>query len=656
MPSTSNLIRNRGVLAVSAFIEIRRRGATKCVDTAISCVISRGVSEERSAPATAASANDATREDLAELLGSSPALLAALRAERAAFDAERTTFAQRIAELEKERDNLRASHERLRQELELFKRRLFIAKAERADTKQLEIEFAQKLRELDALADTLGMAKEDDDHQDGDANDADAKASDGKPRGKRKNNGGTGRRNLRDLPLEEERIEISDPHLEKLVEAGKVVRHGFDETPKLAHKRGGKRRVIIARVRYKTVDAQGNTDVITTAMPAEMLRGALAAPSLVAHVIMENIGKGLPLFRIEDSFAREGLPIDRGTLCRWKKRVGDGLAAVVKAMQLHAFATAFCIATDATGICVQPIYSREKGRQPCKKGHFLVQIADKDHIFFEYLERETSAKVSAAFFGFSGYVQADAKNVFDVLFCDAEAVSIRKDDIEPDGCTRTEVGCWYHCRKRYWEAAVAKSAIGREGLARIGRIFELDASWRKKPPSERKRLRDLHLRPHIVSFFAWVDEQRPLFKDQRGYVRTALEYTHNQRAALLRFLDDGRLLMENNRSERAIKAVVLGRRAWLFCGSDDHAKGTATLFSIVASARLHGLEPEEYLRCLIRLVPLWPEDRLLELAPLFWARTRARLDPLALARELGPVAIPLEPLDTSVATEQEAAG
>jgi transposase len=568
---------------------------------------------------------------------------------------ERASFTQRITDLEKERDNLRASHERLRQELELFKRRLFIAKAERVDTKQLEIEFAAKLRELDAIAGTLGIAKDSDFRRDG--AESEGQARDGKPRGKRKNNRGTGRRDLRKLPLEEERIEIADPHLEKLVEEGKVVRHGFDESYKLAHKRGGRRRLVIARARYKTVDAQGNADVITTSMPDEMLPAALAAPSLAAHVIMENIGKGMPLFRIEDSFAREGVTIDRATLSRWKKLVGDRLGqTIVKVMQEHALATAFCIATDATGVCVQPIYSQEKGRQPCKKGHFLVQIADKDHIFFEYLERETSAKISQAFFGFSGYVQADAKSVFDVLFSDAAAVSGRHDDVEPDGCVRTEVGCWYHCRKHMWEAAVAKSAVAREGLARIARIFELDASWRKKPPSEIKRLRDQHLRPHVESFFAWVEEQRPLFKDQRGYVRSALEYAHNQRDALIRFLDEGRLGLENNRSERAIKTVVLGRKAWLFCGSDDHAKSTAALFSIVASARLHRLDPEEYIRCLIRLVPLWPANRMLELAPLFWERTRARLDPKALALELGLISIPAEPLDTSTATEQQATG
>jgi transposase len=599
--------------------------------------MSRGVSDERSSQSSV---------DLAAQLSASPELLAVLQAERAAF-------AQRIAHLEMERDHLRAAHERLRQELELFKRRLFIAKAERVDTQQLEMEFAEKLRELDAIAGTLGVA----DGGSHDDADDDTKARDGKKRGKRKNNRGTGRRDLRELPLEEERIEISDPHLEQLVAEGKVVRHGFDESSKLAHKRGGKRRVVIARVRYKTVDVDGNTDVITTPMPSEMLPGALAAPSLVAHVIMENSGKGLPLFRIEDTFARDGVHIDRGTLSRWKKLAGDRLAdTVVKAMQAHALATAFCISTDATGVCVQPIYGEVQGRQPCKKGHFLVQIADRDHILFEYLERETSANISSAFFGFSGYVQSDAKSVFDVLFSDADTVRARNDDVAADGCSRAEVGCWQHCRKHFWEAAVAKSAVGREGLARIGRIFELDASWRRKPPVERKRLREQHLRPHIMGFFAWVDEQRPLFKGQRGYVRTALEYANNQRDALLRFLDDGRLALTNNRSERAIKSVVLGRKAWLFCGSDDHARSTAALYSIVCSARLHGIEPEEYLRCLIRLVPQWPPHRMLELAPLFWARTRARLDADALAREVGIIPIPDEPLDTSSTTEQQANG
>ena len=114
-----------------------------------------------------------------------------------------------------------------------------------------------------------------------------------------------------------------------------------------------------------------------------------------------------------------------------------------------------------------------------------------------------------------------------------------------------------------------------------------------------------------------------------------------------RVFDDGRLVLTNNWAERAFKPVATGRKAWLFCGSDDHAKSTAALFSIVSSARLHNLDPEEYLRCLIRLVPLWPAERLIELSPLFWNRTRERLDPKALAAQLGPIVVPAQPLDAT---------
>jgi len=595
--------------------------------------------------------------DLAQLLASMPELQALLHneraraeAERARADAERATSTKRIAELEKERDNLRASHERLRHELDLFKRRLFIAKAERSDDeKQLQIEFAEKMRELDALAGKLGIA---DDKPESDP----TPARDGKPRGKRTNNRGTGRRDLKELGLEQERIEIPDPRLEALVAQGKVVPHGFEETLKLMHRRATKVLLVVARVRYKTVDAEGNADVITTAMPSEMLPGSMAAPSLASSTIMENVGKGMPLFRLEESFTRDGICIDRGSMARWKKLVGDGLAStVVKAMYGHALSTAFCISTDATGVCVQPIYSHEKGRGPCKKGHFLVMIADRDHILFEYLEKETGKAIHERFRGFNGHVQADAKSVFNLLFADIDELKKKARDIEHDGCVRVEVGCWYHARKRFWEAAVCKCQVGREGLVRLSRIFELDASWKGKPPSQIKALREQYLRPHVESFFAWVEEQRLLFKDQRGYTRTALEYAHNQTEVLKRFFDDGRLVLTNNGAERAIKTIALGRKAWLFCGSDDHAKSTAALYSLVASARLHELDPEEYLRCLIRLVPLWPEHRMLELAPLFWARTRARLDVAQLARELGPISVPVEPLDTSAAPEQQAA-
>ena len=534
----------------------------------------------------------------------------------------------RVAELVRERDLLRASHEQLRLELELLRRRIFIAKAERIDTTQLEFEFAATLAALDRLAgitDPSGAV-------------ANEEGSGGTPAPACNKRKPTGRRKLSDLPLDEERVEITDEELEKLVAAGKAERIGFEESSKLAYKRGGMRRLVIARVKYRVVDDQGESQVETTPMPPECFPRSLAAPSMLARILVDKYCDGLPLHRLEDRFEREGLPIDRGTMCRWVEQAGATVGATVVAAALEeAKQTAFCIATDATGVAVQPTPRDDGKRQACRRAHYFVLVADKDHIFFEYTPKETSAFVSELFRGYSGYIQADAKSVYDVLF--------RRGDHDPPDQVpdRIEVADWSHCRRHFWEAAVCKSAVAREALARIHRIFELDRTWKGRPPDQIKSLRNLHLRPHMEAFFAWVDVDYDKVKAQRGLLRSALGYARRQKDALMRVLDDGRLILENNRSERQLRRIAVGRHAWLFVGSDDHAQSAANIFSLIASARLHGLDPETYLRDLFRVLAHWPRDRYLELAPKYWAATRAHLDAAQLAAEIGPLTV-LPPL------------
>jgi hypothetical protein len=272
-------------------------------------------------------------------------------------------------------------------------------------------------------------------------------------------------------------------------------------------------------------------------------------------------------------------------------------------------------------------------------------------VFFEYTPKETSAAVGELFRGFSGYVQADAKSVYDALFRSPDQRPPPEDDGEVDLAERHEVGCWSHARRKFWEAAITKDPIAREGLARIGRIFELDRSWRKKPPEEIKSLRDLHLRAHTDAFFAWVAAEYERVRDQRGLLRTALGYAHRQQGPLTRFYDDGRLKLDNNASERELRRIAVGRKNWLFVGSDDHAQAAGNLLTLIASARLHGLDPEAYLRDVFRVLPYWPRGRFLDLGPRDWLATRARLDPAELERELGPITVPEA---TASAAEQPA--
>jgi len=147
------------------------------------------------------------------------------------------------------------------------------------------------------------------------------------------------------------------------------------------------------------------------------------------------------------------------------------------------------------------------------------------------------------------------------------------------------------------------------------------------------------VRPLVDAFFVWARSEQANVK-QRGLVASALGYVLRQHDALRRFFDDGRLRMENNAAERALRTIAVGRKNWLFCGSDDHAAAAANLFSLFASCKLHGLDQEGYLSELIMVMPYWPRDRYLELTPKYWARTRARISAEELERPLGPITVP----------------
>jgi hypothetical protein len=396
------------------------------------------------------------------------------------------------------------------------------------------------------------------------------------------------------------------------------------------------RRVVIARVKYRVAgEVEEATTLATAPMPAQTFARSLATPSLLARITVDKYLDGMPLHRQEDRFARDGVRLDRGTMCRWLEDAGATAGAtVIAAARDEALRTAFCIATDATGILVQPQRSEQR-RQPCRRGHFLVQIADREHVFFEYMARETGAAIGELFKGFTGFIQADAKSVYDALF--------RPPDDEPPDDNPglpTEVGCWSHARRKFWEATVGKSIVAREGLARIARLFALERKWKGRPPNEVRRLRMEIARAHLLDFFAWAEAEHAVIAGERGLLRTALGYVVRQKTALLRYLDDGRLVMDNNRSERELRRVAVGRKAWLFVGSDDHGQSAANLFSLIASARLHSLDPETYLRDLFRVLGHWPRDRHLELCPRYWAATRARLDPAELALEVGRLTVP----------------
>jgi transposase len=538
-----------------------------------------------------------------------------------------------LATVTAERDKLRRAYEQLKAQLELLRRRIFLAKAERIDARQLEIEFAETQAKLIKLATELGETSEPStDALSSEGSDGRGRTSRAKPKG---------RRNLGDLDIPEERVEVLDPALEGIVE-----RIGFEESYHAGYRRGGPVRIVKARAVYKKAPVGDQApEIVTASNPKEIYERGMLAPSLIAHILTKKFRWGMPFHRLALELESQGLDLDDSTMCRYAEHVGATLGAIVSACAKEAMHTAFCLSTDATGVAIQPARIADGKRQACTKGHFFVVLADKDHVFFEYQPKHTSDAVCAMFKGFKGYIQADAHCIYDALF---RGEAVGDDEKPPD-----EVACWSHARRRLWEAAVTvQDPAAREGLLRVRALFKLEESWAGLAPKQRHERRQRVSRPMLDDFFAWAEGVFERVRGVRGPVASAFGYAIRQREALRRFLDDGRLRLENNSAERELRSIATGRRSWFFMGSDDHAQAAANIFSLVASCRLHALDVETYLAEIIRVMPYWPHDRYLELAPKYWAATRARLVEGELSLALGHITVP----PASAAHEKPAAG
>ena len=490
---------------------------------------------------------DATARRVAELEAALTAMTEALTTTAATLK----QTSNELASVRKERDQLRRAYEQLKAHLDLLRRRIFLATAERIDTAQLELEFAETKAKLDKLATELDdTPATSSDLATGASDNASPPETDaGRPAAKRRSPG-SGRPNLRELELPEERVEVLDPALE-----GKAERIGFEETCFLGHRRGGPVRVVMARATYKVVNDDGGSEFVTAAKPKELYERGMLAPSFIAYLLTKKFRWGMPFHRLALELASKGIALDDSTMCRYAEHVGATLGCIVDAMAKEAKEKAFCLSTDATGVAIQPERLQDGKRQPCAKGHFFVVLADKDHVFFEYKAKHTSEAVCEMFRGFKGYIQADAHCIYDALF--RGDARIDESDKAPD-----EVACWAHARRKCWEAAITtKDPAAREALLRIRALFKLEQDWADLAPKQRHDRRKRVSRPMLDDFFAWAEGVFERVRSVRGPVATAFGYLIRQREALRRFLDDGRLRLDNNAvyAARGINGVVVER-------------------------------------------------------------------------------------------------
>lgn len=372
--------------------------------------------------------------------------------------------------------------------------------------------------------------------------------------------------------------------------------------------------VVVRLVRKKFVrkDRERNapTQVWIGEVPDQPIPRGLAGPGMLADTLVRRWQDHMPVHRLEQMYGREGLDIVRSTICGWHAQLMPLVEPLVEAMRRDAFTSPLLLA-DATGVMV-------RAKEKCRRSHFWVMVAPGMHVLFRFTPKHDSDAVDRVLKGYEGYLVVDAATLYDHLFADGTII---------------EVGCWAHNRRYYFKALGSDPERARQALAPINGLFgierKLDAAGAS--PKTKLSVRRDKSKPLVDAFFGWCDQEAERVLDDTPIAK-AIGYSRNQRQALQRFLEDGRLPIHNNGSELQLRRQAIGRKNWLFVGHDDAAEVNCAFVSLLASCQLHKLEPWAYLRDILCLLPAWPKSRVLELAPAYWKQTleqpdtRQRLD------------------------------
>jgi transposase len=359
---------------------------------------------------------------------------------------------------------------------------------------------------------------------------------------------------------------------------------------------------IIEHVRLKYACPQCQGQVVVGEKPAQPIEKGLAGPGLLAHVITSKYCDHLPLHRQEAIFARHGVEMSRKTLCDWAMQSAWLLEPVARAMRREVLKS-YCLHTDDTPVPVQ-----DQGKT--HRAYLWVYIGDTDHPYTVYDFTWTRSRDGPEKFldGYEGHLQADAFSGYDGLYTDGTIV---------------EVGCWAHARRKFFEAKPTAPVVANEALLRIQSLYNIERKAKDMDVAGRLALRESDSLPRLERLASWLREQQPRALP-KSPIGQAIAYALGNWTALTRYAHDGRLAIDNNVAERALRSVVVGRKNWLFAGSERGGHTAATLYSLIASAKRAGLDPFAYLRDLLARIPTHPQRRIDELFPDRWKALAAK--------------------------------
>lgn len=357
-------------------------------------------------------------------------------------------------------------------------------------------------------------------------------------------------------------------------------------------------------------------NVVVAPKPAEAIPGALAAPGLMAQVIVSKDADHLPLHRLEGIFKRQGARISRQTMDGWWLQTAEFLQPLYAAA-VRVVLGSYVVHTDDTSVKVRDAWRKQK-----HTGRFWPYVGDPLHplTVFDYTATHQRAGPAAFLKDYRGYMQADAFNGYDGIYLESHGRLI-------------EVACWAHARRKYHEHRRLDPPRMETALAWIGKLYAIEKDLREQRKTEWQDLlfeeqaahiaaeRQSRSLPLLEGFHTWLETESPNVLPKSD-VRGAMDYTLNNWAALCRYTESGWLDIDNNEGENAVRGIALGRKNWLFCGSDRGGRAAAIHFSLLTSCKRHDLDPWVYYRdILIRLPAMLPgasDEDLLALLPHRW--------------------------------------
>jgi transposase len=364
---------------------------------------------------------------------------------------------------------------------------------------------------------------------------------------------------------------------------------------------------VIARTKYACRCC--GERVLTAPGPARVIDKGLLGSGFLAHVIAERFARHMPYYRLEQKYADEGLSLSRSVLCRSALRCAELLLPIAEQVKREVLASPL-VQTDDTPITIQTTPSG--GR---RTGHAWVYCDLEGRCVYDFTETRSRDGPLSFLANYRGYVQADAFPGYDVLFV---------------GGLRTEVACWAHARRKYVDAKATEPVLAAAALERIGRLYavERDAKEAGLDAARTAALRQAASSPVLAELRTWLAAVRSQVLD-KSPMATAINYTLAQWDALQRYVQDGRIPIDNNGAERALRPLAVGRKNWLFVGHEEAGRKGAVLFSLVATCRAIGIEPRAYLRDVLERIATCSDVH--QLTPHGWKR---HLQAQVQAREL----------------------